>query len=135
MVPEIFAHRVIVECVEEGTAVARLEPSPEIGPDTRGLETEAVVALAQHSSSAALNGAIVSIHPVRTRAVRSEITHFREACGPLSAAALVDRELTSEVADDLRRSGSVRANVSVAVVDDDGETVALGTFEFDINHP
>jgi hypothetical protein len=136
MVPEVFAHRVSIESIDEGSAVARLEPAGHIGPDGCPLEPEAVLVLAQHSSYAAVKGAVRSIHGlVRATPVRSEVTHLREASGPVSAAALVDGNFTSELADDIRRSGHASASVSVAVVDDEGKTVALGAFKFDVAHP
>jgi hypothetical protein len=135
MVPEVFAHRVTIESIEEGTAVARLEPGPHAAADA-DLETEAVIALAQHSSRAALDGAVRSVRgSVRFKPIHSEVRHLRSSAGPLSAAALLDRELASELVDDIRRIGSTRARVNVAVVDDEGETIALGNFEFDVAHP
>jgi len=125
----VFAHTVRIESADCGVALGRLEPAARADL----IEAEAVLALAHHCGDAALRGIAAAVGgAIRCAPAQSNITHFRGATGALSAAALVDRELPCYVADDIRRDGNVRARVNVALVDDDGEPVALGVFEFEM---
>ncbi len=129
---DVFAHRVTIESVDCGSAAARLDPQPQAGGI---VAPEAVLALAHHSCGAAVQGIARAITgEIRCTPSSSSVTHLRAASGAICAAALVERELPVHVADDLRRNGSAHARVNVAMVDDTGETVALGTFEFFIAH-
>ncbi|HVA28079.1 MAG TPA: hypothetical protein VNF68_07855 [Candidatus Baltobacteraceae bacterium] len=117
-------HQFLIESTDPGTAVARLEP---VGL----LESHDVLALAQRSSEAAIHAVVRTIRgEIRTTPSESRLTHLRVPSGAVSAAALLECELTDDLADDVRRNGTARARVNVAVVDDAGETVALGSFEF-----
>jgi hypothetical protein len=128
---EVFSHRVRVDYVDFGSSFARLEPPAET---VASVAPEAVLALAHRSCGAAIEGIVREAGgDVRYTPTSSTMTHLRAVAGAASAAALVDRELPHHVADDLRRNGNTHARVNVAVVDADGDAVALGTFEFFIS--
>jgi hypothetical protein len=125
---EVFSHRVRVEHVDFGSSFARLDPPAE---PAAAIAPEAVLALAHRSCDAAIEGLVnESESALHYAPTSSALTHLRAAIGTASAAALVDRELPHHVADDIRRNGNAHARVNVAVVDGDGDAVALGTFEF-----
>lgn len=125
---EVFSHRISVERVDCGAALAQLLPP---GGSAAPLPAEAVLALAHSSCGAAIDGMVHEAQcALRYQPTTSSVTHLRQANGPVSAAALVERELPCYVAHDIRRNGSTHTRVNVAVVDADGEAVALGTFEF-----
>jgi len=125
---EVYSHRISVERVDCGTSLARLDPpASTAGP----LPAEAVLALAHTSCGAAIDGMVHEAQcTLSYQPTTSSMTHLRTANGPVSAAALVERELPCYVAHDIRRNGNTHTRVNVAVVDADGDAVALGTFEF-----
>jgi len=121
---EASSHRFTIEEFVEGSAIARLEPMGEIEPPD-------ILAVAHRSSRAALHSVVSAIHGgVRTTTAESNIVHLREPNGPVSAAAVVDCDRAEDVADDVRLNGTTHARVKVAVVDDAGESIALGYFLF-----
>ena len=129
---EGLTHRVRIERVDCGTALARLEPAAGASEPHDG---EAILALAHRSCAAAMSGIADALPGVtRCRAAESKVTHLRTVSGSICAAALVDRELPQHLTDDLRRDGSARARVHVALVDAAGEAVAFGTFDYDVAH-
>jgi len=131
MSSEVFSHRVRVEHIDCGSSFARLE-APTQTPAT--VAPEAVLALAHRSCGAAIEGIVTEAGgDLRYTPTSSALTHIRAAVGTASAAALVDRELPHHVTDDIRRNGNTHARVNVAVVDGEGDAVALGTFEFFIS--
>lgn len=124
MSTEATSHRFSIEQFVEGCAIARLEPGGEIQlPD--------ILAIAHRSSQAALHSVVSGVHGgVRTTTAESNIVHLREPKSAVSAAAVVDCDRPEDVADDVRRNGTTHARVKVAVVDDAGESIALGYFLF-----
>ena len=122
-----FAHHLVIERVDDGHALAVLEPNG----DAR-VGTEALVLLAQRLSRVAVESAIASEGDVHCEAAQSQLTHVAAPNGRVSAAALLDRRLMHHVRDDLRRSGTAHARVNVALVNDAGDALALGAFEFDL---
>ena len=122
-----IAHRISVDRVDCGSAIASLSPSDG---SSAAIETAAIAAFAQHSCGAAISGMSRHIDRIDFHPIRSSLWHLRPAQGELSCAALVDSVLAERLADDIRRNGTMNTRVNLAVVDAGGDAVALGTIEF-----
>lgn len=127
MSPNVFAHHVIVQRVDVGHALGAIEARQNVP-----IEPEALLALAHHLSRVALESAVREDGVVQCESLQSQMTHLAAPLGRVTGAALVDRHLVTDVSDDLRRNGSAHARVNVALVDDAGDVLGLGAFEFDL---
>jgi hypothetical protein len=124
-----MAHRIEIERIDCGTSLARLEPG-----GAAEVSAEALLAFAHSSCGAAIDGLSAEVHcTLRYLPTTSRMNRLRAATGVLSAAALVERDSPWYLCDDIRRSGSAKTRVNVAVVDGSGDAVAFGTFEYVID--
>jgi hypothetical protein len=120
---------VMVEAVARGAAFASLDTA--IDP---AVQTSAIFTLAEHSSRAALHGAVAPLDIALSAPVESRLSLERQPNGAVAAAAAVELEIVDDFVDALGRDGRITAAVNVVVIDEAGEPVASASFDWVVLH-
>ena len=126
-----FAERfgVSIEAVDRGAALATLTSAQAAHPNGN-VRSASLLALAQTSSTAAIDGALAPLAGrIDHTPSHSSLTHIAAASGAVRAAAMVQRVYADDLIGEIGSLGSAQCRVDVALVDEDGRTVARGHFD------